>query len=112
MAAKVTLFPPKQINGTVAHLPGVQAAVSASSEEIGAKARGNLAIHRLTGHARIEVEHSVPSDYGDYGDIDAVVWLVDQGGDAAAIEFGHRHNRNRKVWVEGKYIVTGAAGLA
>lgn len=107
----VRLWPRKQLNGTVAHLPGVQAAVAAAAEEVAAEARGKLAMHRLTGHSRIEVG-SVPAEDGDYGDLDSVVWLIDDGGDAAAIEFGHRHNKNRNVWVEGKYIVTGAAGLA
>jgi hypothetical protein len=62
----------------VAHLPGVRAAVRQAADEIAARARANLAKHRDTGDASIEV---------DRGTTDAHVSLV---ADAAlSIEFGH-----------------------
>lgn len=105
--AKIKILPERQLNGTIAHLPGVMAKVDSVADEIGNRARANLQMHRLTGHSRIEVESQIS---GKYGDIDAAVWLVDDGGDALAIEFGHRHNKNRDVWVEGKYVLRNAIG--
>lgn len=97
----------RKLNGLIAHEAGVKAKVNEVATEIGGKARANLAAHRLTGHSRIDVEHRLP---GSYGDIDAAVWLVDDNGNAVAIEYGHFHNKNRKVWVEGKYVLRNAIG--
>ncbi|SRR6266498_3687056 len=62
----------------VARLPGVRAAVRAAAREIGARARANLAQHRHSGDAEIEVT---------YGRADAHVSLVDEA--ALSIEYGH-----------------------
>lgn len=80
--ARVTVFP--HCNDTVAHLPGVRAAVHSVAQEKGAAARGILAAHRDRGHAQIEVTR---------GTLDSFVSLTDTRGDvaAAAIEFGNRY---------------------
>jgi len=102
----VEVLPAKRLNGIIAHLPGVMAYVDQVADEVGDRARGNLSAHRLTGHSRIEVDPVAPGD--KYGEIDAVVWLVDEGGDALAIELGHS-TKNGK-WVEGKHVLTNALG--
>jgi hypothetical protein len=115
---KVTLYPERYINGVVAHQPEVMREVDTVADAIGAIAKLRLEAHRREGNSYIEVLHEIP---GKYGDIDALVTLVDKDttrpdgskspGDAKAIEFGHYSNWTGK-WVDGLYIVTGAAGLA
>lgn len=79
---RVTVFP--HCNDTVAHQPGVRAAVYGVAQEKASVARGVLAAHRDRGHSRIEVTR---------GSLDAFVSLVDTRGDvaAAAIEYGNRY---------------------
>lgn len=114
---KVYLKPTRTVRGIVAHVPGVMASVDAAASAIGDKARANLARHRDEGAASIEVEYNFP---GKYGDIDALVSLVDDPhlradgstsrGNAFAIEFGHFHNRSGE-FVLGTYVLSSAAGL-
>lgn len=80
--ARVTVFP--HCNDTVAHQPGVIAAVHGVAQERAAIARGILLAHRAEGHARIEVTR---------GSTDSFVSLNDERGDvaAAAIEYGNRY---------------------
>lgn len=104
--AKVRVY--RNVSETVAHLPGVQAAVDAQGAEIASKAESLLAAHRRTGAAHIEA---------DYSGIDATVSLVDNTAQssgalpAVAIEYGHRDKRSGK-FVEGIYVITRAAGFA
>lgn len=117
MANTVRMKPERTVRGIVAHVPGVMAAVDAEASAIGAKASANLARHRDEGAASIEVQYNFP---GRYGDIDALVSLVDDPhlrangsiskGNALAIEFGHFHNRTGE-FVLGTYVLSRAAGL-
>lgn len=110
------------MRGTAAHQRGVVRSVDTEAEKIGAKAKARLAVVQSTGkhsegNAEIEVKHRLP---GQFGDIDSEVHLVDNPhvrkdgsvskGNAMAIEFGHINNWTGK-YNEGKYILTGAAGL-
>lgn len=112
------------MNGVVAHEPGVMETIDSEADQIGTKARIRLSQVRSSGrysegNSKIEVEHRIPGD--KYDEIDALVVLVDEDttrpdgsfspGDALAIEFGHVHNYTGE-YIPGKYIVTGAAGLA
>lgn len=67
-------------NSVVAHLPGVIGAVAAKAAEGAGRAEGVLAGHHRTGATHITVTHGIT---------DSFVNLVDPGGAAAAIEFGH-----------------------
>lgn len=124
----IWLMPDRQMNGVVSHEEGVKLAVNAKADEIGAKAEARLAAVRAGGRysegaSSIEVEYRIDPVVAEnpYGDLDAVVWLVDEPhqredgtwseGDPLAIEFGHIHNWTGQ-YVEGKYIITGAAGIA
>lgn len=117
MPNRVTMKPERQVRGIVAHEPGVMASVDAQASKIGADARANLARHRDEGAASIEVQFNFP---GKYGDIDALVSLVDppharadgsmSRGNAKAIEFGHFHNKSGE-FVLGTYVLSRAAGL-
>lgn len=74
-------------NDTVAHQPGVIAAVAAVAAERAAVARGVLLANRAEGYAQIELKR---------GDVDSFVVLVDRdpaagSPAAAAIEFGNRY---------------------
>lgn len=84
-------------NGVIAHLPGVVAAVAAEATAGAARARSILAGHHHTGAAHITVTH---------GTTDSFVNLVDPGGAAAAIEFGHTTKGGRAV--QGIHAITGA----
>lgn len=86
------------IASIVAHLHGVVEAVAQAAKPIAARARAELAAHRDTGAARIEITH---------GDTDTVVSLVDQA--AESIEFGHTDWRTGRP-VEGLHIMRSAAG--
>lgn len=98
------------LDDIVAHLQGVGAAVHAEGDKIAARAESNLAGHRKTGAAHIEVEHS---------ETDSYVSLVDgtpqntNALPALAIEYGHKvKTKNGEEWVPGLYIITKAAGFA
>jgi hypothetical protein len=100
----VRLHSDKTINKIVSHLPGVKAAVADAALEIGVKAEANLALHRDTGAASIEVEQ---------GRVDSYVYLVDDA--AMSIEFGHwvggKYKTDKPRHVEGLYIISRAAGI-
>ena len=74
-----TIYP--SCNDTVAHLPGVKAAVYATAKKGGARAQAILDAHRHQGHSQITVTR---------GGLDAFVSLDDTRGQraAAAIEYG------------------------
>lgn len=101
----------KEMNRTISNLDGVKGAVRRKASEIGNKAEMRLAARRDTGVARIEVEHNFA---GEYGHLDSLVSLVDPDN-AVAIEYGHRLYVNGKrtgKYIQGLYIIRGAAGLA
>ena len=79
-------------------MPEVQAKVKSEADRIASTATALLAGYRDSGNSRIEIEYDVP---------DALVNLVDPGGNALAIEFGHRDKRSGK-YVEGLYVLTRA----
>ena len=106
--ADITLYPDHVINRKLSRMPGVQAAVKAKATEIHATAAGRLAPHRKTGNAHTELSRH----RGDqFGRIDWFVSLVDPGGNAMAIEFGH-NNSGRYAHVPGSVgglrILTGS----
>lgn len=110
--ARVTMYP----SGTedVATLPGVRDAVREVGGEIYFKAEANLAAHRQSGNARIEI-----SDTAYYPHWGVTVSMIDekaadQGGPGAlAIEFGHFvHTRSGfPRYVQGLHILGRAAGI-
>lgn len=95
----VEMEPQSVVNRIVSHLPGVIGAVRKTANRIAVKAEARLSAHRYTGAASVSVTHGITDSY---------VNLDDEA--ALYIEFGHEHNFSGK-WVEGLYIVTGAAGL-
>lgn len=105
MANKVRLIGDKAMNKVVAPLDNVQAAVESTGHAIGAKAEQRLAGHRDSGAHQIEVEKNLDVKYGS---LDMEISLV--GPAPLSVEFGHIHNFTGE-YVEGLYIVTGAAGL-
>lgn len=86
-------------NDTVAHLPGVVAAVRAVGNQGAAEAEAILAFHFETGASKIEV---------DYGVTDTVVSLVDEA--AVSIEFGRTGALGRGA-SQGVFALTGAFGI-
>lgn len=84
------------MNHTISHLSGVMSAVHNKGRQIGSAASSNLAAHRNTGAAEIEVRIE---------DTDVVVSLVDEA--AVSIEFGHFTENGE--YVRGLYPVTRAA---
>lgn len=96
----VEMLPDAQVNKIVAHLPAVRQAVRAAADKIKVKAEIRLEPHHTPAR-----ESSISVTYGT---VDAFVNLDDEA--ARNIEFGHFHNFSGK-WVEGLYIVRGAAGL-
>lgn len=85
--AYIYLIPDKQMNRTVCKLPGVSRTVKAKAYDIQNTASARLAPHRNTGNAYVDVHR----ERGDqYGRIDWFVSLNDPGGNAMAIEFGHK----------------------
>lgn len=119
----VWLIPDRQMNGAVANQRGVVGAVDTAAEIIATRARSRLAAHRDTGASHIEVEHHIAND--EYGDIDSLVWLVDEPharpgstpseANAVSIEFGHftewADEEGGRQWVPGLGILHHAAGL-
>jgi len=95
----VDLIGQKAMNTVISHLDGVVASVSREAGTIGRVAQERLNEHREEGQAQIEVTH---------GDVDSFVSLVDPA--CLSIEFGH-YTPNKKKYVPGLYIVTGAARL-
>lgn len=95
--ATVKLLPSKQFNKTVAHLTGVIAAVAAEAGRGAARADAILSGHHYTGATHITVSH---------GSVDSFVNLVDPGGAAAAIEFGHVSKTGKAV--QGIRAISGA----
>jgi len=87
------------MNRVISRLKHVVAAVADEADDIGRIAQERLNEHRETGAAKIEVTH---------GDVDSLVSLVDKA--ALSIELGH-HTPDKKKFVNGLYIVSGAAGL-
>jgi hypothetical protein len=98
----------------VAKLPGVRDAVREVGGEIYFKAEANLAGHRQSGNARIEI-----SDTDYYPNWGVTVSMIDEraanagGPGALAIEFGHfvRTGNGFPRYVEGLHILGRAAGL-
>lgn len=86
-------------NSTVAHLPGVIAAVHEAALEGAAAAEGILAAHFETGASKVEVSQ---------GSVDSWVSLVDDH--AVSIEFGRTGARGRGS-SQGVYAVTGGFGI-
>ncbi len=84
-------------NSVIAHLPGVIAEVAAKAAEGAGRAEAILSRHHRTGATHITVTH---------GRTDSFVNLVDPGGAAAAIEFGHTTKSGRAV--QGIHAITGA----
>jgi hypothetical protein len=84
-------------DSVVAHLPGVVEAVASEARGGARRAEAILSGHHRTGAAHITVTHGVT---------DSFVNLVDPGGAAAAIEFGHTTKQGRGV--EGIHAITGA----
>lgn len=120
------LMEDEKLSGLIAHEEGVKLSVDGKADEIGAKAEVRLEAARgrySEGASSIEVEYQIDPVVADneWGDIDAVVWLVDEphqrpdgswsAGDPLAIEFGHVHNWTGE-YIPGKYVIYGAAGLA
>lgn len=97
--AAVKLLPTKAFNRTIAHLDGVIAAVAAEAAAGKARAESILAAngHGPAPHSHITVSH---------GSVDSFVNLVDPGGAAAAIEFGHTTKSGHAV--QGVHAITGA----
>jgi hypothetical protein len=107
MAKDIDLISDEAMNHVISKLEVVNMAVWEETEKIGARARGNLAGHRETGEARIEVTFE--------GGTDGLVSLVDVA--AESIEWGHWFtgfgwaNPAFPRFVAGLYIITRAAGL-
>lgn len=85
-------------NEIVAHLPGVRAELKATAEAGAVRARSILARHRHAGDSKITVTRGDKLDY--------FVNLEDEGGAAAAIEFG-RSGGNRGA-TQGVGAISGA----
>ena len=108
IVAYIYLIPDKQMNRTVCKLPGVSKVVRHKAQEITVRASERLAPHRKTGNAYVDM-HRVRTDR--YGRIDWFVSLNDPGGNAMAIEFGHKASgryKNAGTDPEGLGILTGS----
>lgn len=105
--AKVDLISQKAMVEVIAVQPGVRDAVLGEGGEIYWRATANLAGHRETGNAHIEIE--VDKTHKHWS---VIVSLVDPEGNAKAIEFGHFvHNAQWPRFVAGLYVLTKAAGM-
>jgi hypothetical protein len=103
--AKVTIY--KGMEGKIARLPVVQAAVVDAGIEIEYKAKRNLAATRDEGRHHIEGGRALNEKYGslDY-------WVALVGPAPKSVEFGHFiHNAAWPRYVVGQYILFRAAGL-
>jgi hypothetical protein len=93
----------KALNLVISHLEGVHEELKVRADEFKVKGEALLAPHTKTGNAHLEVES---------GDVDVYLALVDEGGDAIAIERGHGPGGfNRTTEVEGLFILARATGL-
>jgi hypothetical protein len=98
-------MPDDQLVKEISKLPGVRDYVRGVAGEVYWKAKANLAGHRDTGNADIEINE--PDTYDHWG---VNIWLVDEA--ALSIEFGHFvHNKEFPRFVAGLYILHRAAGL-
>lgn len=104
--AGVDLINEKTMNELISKMPGVRDAVREHAGEVYFAAVANLAGHRDTGNATIEID--TPSTYDHWG---VNIWLVDPA--ALSIEFGHfvRMSNGFPRFVAGLYILHRAAGL-
>ncbi|MDA3643783.1 DUF5403 family protein [Saccharopolyspora indica] len=104
MAKVQSLWSQKAFNNSLKDKKGVQAAVWGHALKVGAKAEARLeASKNRTGESQVLVRK---------GDVDAYVILDDEA--ALSIEFGHWLNlygEEQPVFIPGKYVLTGAAGL-
>lgn len=98
--ADVRLKPQKTINNILKGLQGVKMSTRTQAQGIGSRAESRLTAHRNEGESSISIT---------YGVVDSFVNLEDPDN-AMAIEFGHFHNYSGE-YVQGLYILTGAAGL-
>lgn len=92
------LLPEKKMNKTISHMPGVKGSVRSKAKQMEGMAKAVLTLHRYTGNAKIEISH---------GRTDSLISLVDPGGNAMSIEFGHKHWKTGK-YIEGIYALRGA----
>ena len=93
-----------EVDAYIAHMAGVKKAVQGEGREIAARAKANLAAHRDTGAAHIEVTKQ---------DTDALVSLVDPA--ALSIEFGREAGVDRsgrkQGAMQGLHVLGRAADL-
>jgi Family of unknown function (DUF5403) len=82
----------RNLEECIAHVGTVQREVDSKADAIARRARLNLAYHRDTGEAHIEVVK---------GDIDAYVVLVDEA--ALSIEFGRADHLDKRGRLVGGY---------
>jgi uncharacterized protein DUF5403 len=117
--AKVEMY--KSCNQTVSTLPGVRDSVREVGGEIYFKAVANLAAHRHSGNARIEITDAPLTSVGGktYSNWGITVSMIDEktanagGPGALAIEFGHfaKTTTGFPRYVEGLHILGRASGL-
>lgn len=92
------------VNAYIAHMSGVTGAVMDEGRAIESRAKSDLASHRVTGAASIEIERQ---------DTDAIVSLVDEA--AISIEYGREsYTRDDGVKVgamQGLHILARAARI-
>jgi hypothetical protein len=92
------------VNAYIAHLDGVVGSVQAHGAVIAGKAKANLAAHRDTGAAYIDMDRE---------DTDAIISLVDEA--AITIEYGREEGIDRtgrpKGAMQGLHILGRAAGI-
>lgn len=116
----VDLISQRAMVETIAKIEGVRDSVRGEAGEIFWKAQANLARHRQSGNARIDIsEASLVSVTGKaYENWGVTVSMIDErtanggGPGALAIEFGHfLVGSDPPRWVPGLNIMRGAAGL-
>ena len=92
------------VNAYIAHLDGVVGSVQAEGGVIAGKAKANLAAHRDTGAAHIELDRE---------DTDAIISLVDEA--AITIEYGREEGVDsigrKQGAMQGLHILGRAAGI-
>lgn len=95
----------RNLERTIAHLPGVKTAVRAEAEKLAGTARTRLAAHRITGTTQIEVTS---------GKVDSFVSMVGPG--AVSIEYGRsaftRPDGRYVGAMQGLYIISSLLGGA
>lgn len=93
----------RNLERTIAHMPGVRAAVRENAEQLATKAKARLAAHRLTGQTHIEVTS---------GRVDSFVAMVGVG--AVSIEYGRaaftRPDGRYVGAMQGLYIISSLLG--